>query len=77
MAVEARAHGLVGADELECDETSDAWHTFTDLMRDVSDCAAEVGERPREAGHVLDGAIADLQTSGARMLAGAQAGSCM
>ena len=75
MAAEAVAHQVVGADELEREEAEDAWHTFADLMRDVADSAAELGEADRKAlaGYV-DAAIADLRKVRARVVAGAGGG---
>jgi hypothetical protein len=71
MAVEAHIHEPPGADELEREEMSDAWHTFADLMRDVADCAAELGACDRVTlASAVDAAIADLQSRGARVLAG-------
>jgi hypothetical protein len=71
MAAEATLHRLVGADDLEGEQAADAWHTFADLMRDVFDSAAELGERDRLAlAAQVDDAIADLRHVRARVVAG-------
>jgi hypothetical protein len=72
MAASAHVHQLVGADELERDEArQDAWHTFADLMRDVADCAAELGEDDRAVlAAQVDGAIAHLRRLRVRVIAG-------
>jgi hypothetical protein len=72
MAAEAVVHQVVGSDDLERDEaTADAWHTFADLMRDVADSAAEMGDGDRDAlAEQVDAAIADLRRMKARVVAG-------
>jgi hypothetical protein len=72
MAADAVVHEVIGADELEREATQDAWHTFADLMRDVADNAAELGEADRAAlAEQVDAAIADLRSVKARVVAGA------
>jgi hypothetical protein len=72
MAAAASVHEIAGADELEHDEArQDAWHTFADLMRDVADCAAEMGDADRAAlARSVDEAMADLRRVRARVVAG-------
>jgi hypothetical protein len=69
----ARVHHLVGADELgEEDAMREAWHDFADLMRDVTDSAAELepADLTALAGQ-LDGLIISLRDSGAKVVAAA------
>jgi proline dehydrogenase len=73
LARTARVHHLVGADELTEDEaTREAWHDFADLMRDVADSAAELGQEDLTAlAGQVDSLIAALRGVGARVVAGA------
>ena len=72
LAAEASGHDVVGADELSAGE---ARHEFADLMRDVADSAADLAAEDRAVlAEQLDQAIADLETAGARVVAGAGAG---
>jgi hypothetical protein len=81
MAATARIHELTGADELEVEETAGAWHSFADLMTQVSGCSAEAagfaeaaGCDPRTLAAMLNDAIAELRRCGARVLAGEAGG---
>ena len=75
LAAEASAHDVVGADELSTGASREAWHDFADLMRDVADSAAELDDADRAVlARQVDRAIADLEATGARVIAGAGSG---
>jgi phosphoserine phosphatase len=66
-------HHLVGVDELgEDDATRAARHDFADLMRDVTDSAADLEPADLTAlAEQLDGLITSLRDSGAKVVAAA------
>jgi hypothetical protein len=75
LAAAADVHHVVGADELDADRTRDPWHAFADLMDEVSRGAAGLDDAGQAAlAARLDMAIAALEASGARVIAGAAGG---
>jgi hypothetical protein len=71
MAANARVHQVVGADELEAEETQAAWHAFADLMHDVTHNVPGLQEAGRTAlERALDDVIAELRRLRVRVLAG-------
>lgn len=71
MAAEAAVHQVIGADELEREETAAAWHAFADLMRDIAENAPTCGDAALAAlADRVDATIADLGRVRARVVAG-------
>jgi hypothetical protein len=72
LVIANRVHHVTAADEVGDGAAQEAWHDFADLMRDVTDVAADLDAADLEAlGLQLDLAITELQHVGARVIAGA------
>jgi hypothetical protein len=70
LAAAAHVHHVTGADDLNEGSAEACWHHFADLMRDIADSAAELGEDDRAIlARQADDAIAALRIAGAKVLA--------
>jgi phosphoserine phosphatase len=72
LVVQTRVHEITAADETGESDVREAWHDFADLMRDLSDSAADLAEADRvPLAAQLDLLIAELRRHGFRVVAGA------
>src|SRR5690349_18654011 len=71
LAAVAQIHHVTGTDDLNQGPAEACWHHFADLMRDIADSAAELGEEDRGVlAKQADEAITELKQVGVKVLAG-------